>query len=283
MESYTKNCRKLSISHGLGDCLRKLLLDFKVPSYHKHTGGTIYTSFEFRNPVKCAEWECNNSSVICEFLKSVSGIQFISWEEYTKLPVPLLTTSETRYLELSPFCLKSAALLALPDDNKKNIAIQTRGGGYDASPKQFSHDMVASVVEVLDASIYDIHVVDTVRGNYLSELENRLSVYSNVYFYNHSFMQNYSLVSSCDALIAPDSWSKYVLDASGQDLNKIIVCTRLDYVSSKEELLKTYFKQLVNPRTRILGYAADGEAISNVAALDVRDMLRELSSMLASI
>jgi hypothetical protein len=283
MESYTKSCRKLHISHGLGDCLRKLLLDFKVPSYNKSTGGTVYTSFEFRDRVKPAEWELNNSSVICDFINNVAGIKFISWEEYIKLPIPLLTSGETRHLEMAPFYLKADKLPILHHESKKNIAIQSRGGGYDTSPKQFSYDMIVSLVEALDATIYDIHIIDMSRGSYVSELKNVLNCYSNVYFYNHSFLQNYALVSLCDGLIAPDSWSKYVLNASGQDLNKIIVCTQLDYVSCKEQLLKTYFKQLVNPRTRILGYAANGEAIPNVAALDMCDMLGELTKMLASI
>jgi hypothetical protein len=283
MQPYTKNCRRLHVSHGLGDCLRKLLLDFKVPSYHKNTGGTVYTSFEFRNPVRHTEWELNNASVICDFIKNVSGIRFLPWEEYVNSSIPLLRSSETAHLELAPFCLDGAPLPKLVNENKKNIAIQTRGGGYDNSPKQFLHSVIVDIIHGLDSNIYDAHIVDTPRGNYLNELKSKLHKHTNVYFYEHSFFQNYVLVSLCDVLIAPDSWSKYVINNSGQDLNKIIVCTHLDYVKNKEELLRVYFKSLVNSRTRILGYDDNGVAMSSVADLETHVMLSELSKMLASI
>lgn len=283
MQFYTENCRKMCVGHGIGDCLRALLLVFKMPSYYKHTGGITYISYEFINHNKPHEWETNNLFVIRDFLSDVSGAQFVTWEEYMSLPIRSLYPQETSHFELSPFFLKSKDLPTLPDNDKKNIAIQTRGGFYDASPKQFNHNTVYEVVKVLTDAECNVHIIDRAQGNYISELKNLLNGYNNVYFYNNSFLQNYALVSLCDALIAPDSWTKYVLNAAGQDLNKIIVCTHLNYVNSKEELLKTYFKQLINPRTRILGYSDNGEAIPNVASLSVCDMLCELSSMLANI
>lgn len=259
--SYNNNIKKLFVSKGLGDCLRQLSFLYRAPAYCEHHKTKIYASYEFISSESPKCWELNNAAVIADFLNDVQGISFVDLNVYRELDMGSLAVQAVAPLAYRKFDFISDYSPDAFLKDKINIALQPRGGMHKKSPKQFNLPTVKKIISAFDPDRYAFHMIDVYRDSYLNELETLLGKDYDVHFYNNSFLNNYKLVSLCDGLIAPDSWTKYVLNHDSQDLKKVIVCTSLDYVKSLEQLRKTYFTGIDNERTAILGYSPSGEPV----------------------
>lgn len=253
---------KLELNGGIGDSLKRLLISYKVPDYCFKNNAICYITYGTKH-------DCGWSTHIQELCDRTSILKYVDNKLFAESQLPNITDTVDHTFtkgQILPLQFKLTAdeEFELPT-NRENIAIQLRGND---SRKFWSLDKVRELVDLLKPN-YNVWLYD--RPEYMQSIKH---MFQDVNCFIGNLAQCISLVSRCDILIAPDSWSKYV--AQTYDKRMIILCMDVKYMS-QEDMFRTCFHGLVNnPKVALLGFKENGTLVDHIDQIDVNKIISVL-------
>lgn len=247
---------KLELNGGIGDSLKRILIAYKVPDYCLKHGAICHTTYGTKH-------DCGWETVLKELCDRTDILEYVKRDEFKQIDAPNITDTidhlytKGRILPLE-FKLSDSENFELAND-KPNIAIQLRGND---SRKFWDANKVRQLVDLLKSN-YNVWLYD--RPEYMRSVEH---LFPDVNCFIGNLAQCVLLVSRCDILISPDSWSKYV--AQSYDKRMIILCMDVKYMT-QEDMFRTCFHGLVNnPKVSLLGFKTNGRLVDHINEIDVR-------------
>jgi hypothetical protein len=269
---------KINVASGLGDCLRRInncrVIAMCLKSNTKCQ--VSYKPFIVEEP---AAFEINNKQALITLIDKSDVLEYIEYPQFLSSPATAIQYDqevyETEKLDVIPVSVDVSEIAASFKTHKINIALQIRGGD---GVKEFGKDMIVKVLSAFDLDVYQFHVIDK-PSNFLKNKEffNR---FKNVVCRNLDFAENYKLITLCDLLIAPDSFSKYAAHAANKKM--VILCCIPSFLITVDHMFEWCHRGMTNNSNVIhLGqtnYKTLTDKLSDISAEEIVSAVHSLLS-----
>jgi len=256
---------KLAVDSGLGDCLR-VINNTKIVARCLAENTKCFLNYKVKNN---EQWSLDNKETFKKFVEAVSIFEYVDDDAFLQLDVPKANDKRHFSEPLVPIPLHGTLPINI-DSSATNVAVHVAGSCFR---KTFTEEQLSEIFHYFRNKNIVFHIVD--KPSKVSANRKAFKKFSNVVCSELTFNQNYQLITMCDMLLAPDSFSKYV--ARTAKIKMILVCCMLPYISDITLMFKYCFADIADsPDTTILGWKTESTLVGKIADFPAGEIIKAL-------
>lgn len=267
---------KLQVHAGLGDCLR-IINNCRIVTRCKKEKTRCYINYKI---IKDESWVYTNRDTFIKLIENVHIFDYIDEVTFDACPAALANAKEEIYTQetLLPLPIHST-VSRLPeqfDATKVHITVQLTGSTQN---KAFSNHQLYSIFSAFSGDAILFHILD--HPNKFVKNKELFANFNNVICRELDFNDNYKLVTLCDLLLAPDSFSKYAMLAA--DKKGVLVCNKLHYIGTPTGMFEYAFVGITNnPKVIILGWKNKTKLVNKVSDFSSDKIIKAIRDLIAT-